>query len=789
MKISTNWLSEYADLTSLSDEKIAHTLTMTGTKTENFQNISKQLEKIVIGKILSIKKHENADNLLVCQIDIKTKTLQIITSAKNIKENAIVPVCLDGATTANGIKIKSSKIRGVKSEGMLCSIAEIGLSKHDFPYADENGIFLIKEPDCKIGQSVCEAFDLNDTIFEFEITSNRPDCLSATGLARELCASFHIPFNFKPPKNFCQLKNDESCFNVEIKSKNCLRYMAKVVENVKVEPSPNWIKKRLKACGVQSINNIVDITNYVMLEFGIPMHAFDVTQLDGKKIVVRQAENGETLETLMHTTVKLNESDLLICDATKPLVVAGIIGGKQSSISLNTQTILFEVACFEPTCIRKTAQKISARTESSARFEKGLNPNCCEQSMNRACELIELLNAGTVLNSTTDIKNFTKKTEPVEFNPTEINKLIGFNLSKGEMVKILNLLDFKIENEKIQVPDHRIDIKNSADVAEEVARIYGYDKIEPIAPNAIIEPETNLNWLFENELKQILTSLGCDEIYTYSFSNLNEMKNVGINLNEHQKKLVEIANPFGEETKFLKNSTIPAILTSLANNFKNKEETAWLFEIGRIYELDENDAPNEPKKLTIGLYGNGCDFFTLKGMIEALLKKLKIENCSFNALKQMPFHDYVGCEISKGKIKFGKFGEIHPKVCENFKLNCKTFVAVLNLETLFKLTKNNVIFKPISKFPKSKFDLTLVCDENLTCGEIESEIKNSIGEILSSCNVFAIYRDKSLGENLKSISFKIVMQSQTHTLTKAEIEENINKLINNLKKIGATLRQ
>lgn len=788
MKISTDWLKEYADLSNITDAELCSKLTMTGTNVETYTNTSERLKNIVIGKIVSIEKHKNADNLSVCQVNIKTKTVQIITSATNIKQNAIIPVCLDGSTTANGIKIKKSKFRGEISDGMMCSLEEIGLSKADFPYADENGIFLIEEPNCEVGQTVCEAFNLADTILELEITSNRPDCLSAVGLAREVCASFKIPFNLKPPKNFCTNKNESGCFEVEVKSKNCLRYMAKVVENVKIGPSPSWMKKRLKACGIKPINNIVDITNYVLLEFGVPMHAFDLNKLSGNKIVVRQAQNNETLETLMHTTAILNENDLVVCDAEKPLVVAGIIGGTDSSISSNTSTILFEVACFDKTCVRKTAQKISARTESSIRFEKGINPNCCEQSMNRACELIEILKAGSVSPKTTDIKNYDIATKTVNLDENKINNLIGFNLSKNEMIEILNSLDFKTENNQIIVPPHRIDIENCADIAEEIARIYGYDKIEPAAQKFEIEPKTNLNWLFENKLRQIFTAFGCDETFSYSFSNIAEIEKTGLNVETELKKAVEIANPFGEETRFLKTSTIPAIMESIAYNFKNKQKAAWLFEIGRTYELTEQNKPLEPKKLTVGLYGNNADFFTLKGMIESMFNYFKIRSHNFKPLKQMPFHDYVACEILSGNTILGKFGEIHPDVCKNFKLNCKVFVAVLNLEPIFNLKSEVVTLKPISKFPQSSFDLTLLCDENLTCGEIEQKIKKSVGNILKSCEIFAIYKNESLGENLKSVSFNITLQSQTHTLEKAEIEKTMNKLIEDLEQIGATLK-
>lgn len=785
MKISTEWLNEYVDIQNISNADLANQLTMTGTKVEGFKNTADSMKDIVIGKIISIEKHKNADSLFVCQVDIKTKTLQIVTRADNIKVGALVPVCLDGGLTANGIKIKKSKLRGEISDGMMCSIAEVGLSKTDVPYAVEDGIFLIEE-NCEIGQNFCDAFNLNETIFDFEITSNRPDCLCAVGLAREICATFNLPLKFKPPKNYCE--NTTLGPHVEIKTKKCLRYMAKKVENVKIGPSPSWLSKRLNSCGVQSINNIVDITNYVMLELGVPMHAFDAAKIENEKIVVRNAQQNETLNTLAHTTAKLDENDVVVCDAKNPLAVAGVIGGENSMVDQTTKTIILEVACFDGASVRKTSQKISARTESSLRFEKNLNPNCCELTMNRACELIESLGAGTITLPTTDVKNFDETKKTMELKPEKINNLIGFNLSEIEMIRILNSLEIKTTDKQILIPPHRIDLENDADIAEEIARIYGYNKIESKPQQSANCVEINKTWQLEQQIRQALVSTGCSEILTYSFTNLQEIEKLGLNIAEEEKKIVEIKNPFGEETRFLKTSTIPAMIKGLALNFKNKQSRTWLFEIGKTYEFDENKNPKELKKVTIGIYDLDSNFFTIKGIVEALMHQLKIENLTFNEIKQMPFHDFAACNVFHKNKNIGVLGQIHPKICSTFKLCRKVFVAVLNFDELLQLVGKEIIFKPVSKFPESQFDLTLICDEKLSCGKIEQTIKNSLNNIFKSCEFLDIWHDKSLGENNKSISFKISIQSNMKTLSGKEIDSATTKLLGDLEKIGATIR-
>ncbi len=786
MKISTEWLNNLVDLNGISNKTLADALIMSGTNVEKIENNSGLLKNIVIGKIISIEKHKNADSLFVCKVDIKTKTIQIITSATNIKVNALIPVCLDGGMTANGLKIKKGKLRGEISEGMMCSIGEVGLSKNDYPYAIIDGIFLIEEP-CEIGQDFCEAFNLNTTTFEFEITSNRPDCLSAIGIANEICAVFERGSKFKTPINYCTQINSNDYFNVEIKTANCLRYMAKVVQNVKIGSSPLWLKKRLQSCDIQSINNVVDVTNYVMMELGVPMHAFDLNKLEGNKIVVRQANSNEQLQTLMHTTVDLNETDLVVCDGNKPVAIAGIIGGTDSSVDENTSNILLEVGCFNEDCIRKTSNRLLIKTQASLRFEKGLNPKCCEQTLNRVCELIEMLQIGTISSTTTDMINFKDENYDVQIklDCDKINSLIGFNLSDEQIIKILDRLNLKTTDGFVKIPPNRVDLKNSADLAEEVARIYGYDKIKSVAVTSKTSVQFNETWAFENKLRNILTSVGCSEIYSYSFSNIIEMNKANLNFN--QSEIVEIANPFGEETRYLKTSTIPAMLNSLIINHKNKQKQAWLFEIGKTYCF-KNGKPLEEKQLTIGLLDSNCNFFTIKGIVNTILTQLKIFDYLVKPVNQMPFHDYAACEIFYNDLKIGILGEVHPTVCENFKFNNKVFIAVLNFEILKKMLKKEIIFKPISKFPESGFDLTFICDNDLSCFELETQIKKSAGEFFKSCSVESVYKDAKLGDNLKSVSFKIILQSHDRTLTKLEIDTAMKNIIENLSKIGANLR-
>lgn len=788
MKLSLKWLKDYVDLTNLTAKEIANRLTMSGSKVETIKKDSEKISKIVVGKVLSVEKHENAEKLVVCKVLVgNEKILQIVTGATNVVKDALVAVCLDGATLFDGTKIKNQKLRGVLSQGMMCSLEELGLKKENFPYGIEDGIFLIEE-DCEIGQDIKTALSLDDTILDFEITSNRPDCLSVVGLARETAATFSIPLKEKKELNFNEMKLEKEKVEVLIETKKCKRYMAALIENVEIKPSPLKIRNRLRVCGIKPINNIVDITNYVMLEYGIPMHAFDADTVENMKIVVRDAKKEEKIKTLDHEEYILDENDVLICDKKNALSIAGIIGGVDCSVSKDTKKIIFEVACFEGKNIRKTSKKLNIRTESAIRFEKGLNPKCCEKSLNRACQLVLEQKIGELKTKIVDAKNYEEKEEFIEFDEKYINSLLGIDLEKKEMEKILISLGFKIEKEKIQVPPFRIDIKEKADIAEEIARIYGYDRIES-KPTLTSSEETGFTdeQNLERKIKNIAISLGLYEIYTFSFISPKLYEKMNFEKEETSKTSIKILNPFGEDTSLMRKFIEPCMMETLSYNFRNKNETASLFEIGKIYRK-EKEKILEEKKLIVGMYGREKSFFTLKGTIETLLKTIGILNFSYKPATEEIYNKFSCCKIMVGDETLGVFGEIKEKICENFKIYAKTYISILDWNSLLLNSNKTIKYEEISKFPASTRDLSFICDENIACGEIEREIKNSMGNILEKIEVFDVYKGEKIDVNKKSISFKIVMRNKEKTLKDEEIDKKIEKTLRNLKKINVTLR-
>lgn len=788
MNLSVKWLKDYVNINNLSIKELTDGLTMSGSKVEGFKKENDKIKKIVVGKIISIEKHPNADKLVVCLIDVgQDEPLQIVTGATNVKENALVPVCLSGAILPNGTKIRSGKLRGVLSQGMMCSLSELDLSKNDFPYAIEDGIFLLEE-DCEIGQDICEAIGLNDTTIEFEITSNRPDCLSVVGLARETAATFNLPFNPPAPKIKGCNGNINDNLTVDIQTPLCSRYMARMVKNVKIKPSPRWIRERLRASGIRPINNIVDITNFVMLEYGHPMHAFDASNVSGNNIVIRNAKNGEAITTLDGIKHTLNDNMIMVCDAEKPIAVAGVMGGKYSGVKENTTSIVLETACFDGASVRKAAKTLNIRTDSSIRFEKGLNPICCENTINRACELIELLGIGEVIGGTIDIQNFDHNPQTIHLDAEWINNFIGINLSTNSMIKILNSLDFEIKNNKIIVPPHRIDIKHKADIAEEIARIYGYNNIPVSTIKGKADGALTKIQKFKQLIDTSLIALGCSEICTYSFMSPKEYDKIELSSDCELRNSIKIQNPLGEDTSTMRTTTFPSILSILSKNYNNRNEKAWLYEIGKVYiPYEENAQPHEIDKITIGTYGN-CDFYTIKGLVEELLNQLNVNDVDFVAAKGMPFHDYRCCEIIKNGKVLGKFGEVHPTVVENYKIGAKTYIAELDFNKIFNVSNQLNTYCGVPKFPASVRDLSFVCDESIESGQIEKVIKNNIGKILERVEVFDVYRGEQIANNQKSISYKLTMRDKEKTLTDEEIDKAIEKTLSVLEKINIKLR-
>ena len=789
MKVCLSWLKDFVDIENLDVKKIADALTMSGTKVEEIKKRSGKISNIVVGKVISIKKHENAEKLVICKVLVgENKTLDIVTGATNVVENSFVPVCLENATIFNGTKIKHQKLRGVLSQGMMCSLAELGLSVENFPYAIEDGIFLIEE-ECEIGQDIKSALFLDDFILEFEITSNRPDCLSVFGIAREIAANFSLPLKKNNYSNLENLKTKNSSLDVKILTPNCSRYMACLVENVEIKPSPLWIRNRLVCSGVKPINNIVDITNYTMLELGVAMHAFDLKKLNGNQIIVKNAQDGEKIKTLDLKEHLLKEQDILICNQEKPLAIAGKIGGEESGVDSSTKSVVFEVACFNGETVRKTSQRLKIKTESAIRFEKNLNPQNCEQTMKRALNLTLCLKAGEVLQQVKDVKNYEEKTNLVELNKEKINSLLGLSLTEKEMISILNSLEFEVENNKIKVPSFRIDIKNTADIAEEIARIYGYFKIPSAMPKTVT---TKTGLFFEQQLERTIKNscvfLGLFEAYSWSIVNPNVYKKAELNKEEILKSSVEIKNPFGEEKSFLRRQLKPFILNSLALNFKNNNETAALFEIGKIYLKNNDNSTQEKKKIAIGIYGDEFNFFSLKGMITKILDAAFVKDFEFKEKTTNFFHPYACCEVLKNGEVLGIFGEVKPTVLENFKINKKAFVAELDFEQILKNSLNLITYKPLSKFPALKRDLCFICDFNLPAGEIEKIIKNNTKDILEKVEIFDVYYKELLEKNKKSISFRLILRGKEKTLTDDFVNSKIKKLLSELEKINVFLR-
>ncbi|MDD7186110.1 MAG: phenylalanine--tRNA ligase subunit beta, partial [Oscillospiraceae bacterium] len=627
MNLSMKWLSDYVKA-DMPIKDYCHALTMSGSKVESFEVEGENIKNVVAGKILSVVPHENSDHLVVCQVEVgKDSPIQIVTGASNVNAGDIVPVALDGSTLPNGVKIKKGKLRGVESNGMLCSLGELGLNKHDFPYAIEDGIFIMQE-ECEIGQDIQSAIGLNDTSVEFEITSNRPDCLSVIGLARETSATFNTLLNVPVP-SFKGVDGDiDSMLKVNIhNTEKCKRYCAGIVKNVKIEPSPRWMRERLRASGVRPINNFVDITNYVMLEYGQPMHAFDLRYVDGAEINVRNAVNGEKITTLDGVERELSDDMLVIADKNKPVAVAGIMGGEYSGIMEDTNTVVFESAYFEPIQVRRTSKKLKLKTDASSRYEKGVDPLISMTCLERAFQLVEELGAGEVVRTVID-KDYTDRTPAsVEFNPEWINNFLGTDIPESDMIEYLERLDFKVENGKVIAPSFRIDIECKADIAEEVARIYGYNNIPSTEFKGVATAELTPEQKFTKKLENITVGLGYYGIATFSFVSPKTLDKIGLPADSKLRNVVKISNPLGEDTSVMRTTTLPSMLEVLATNYNYRNPVAKLYEISKEYiPVDGKELPDEPQRLTLGMYGGDVDFYDIKGTAEKLLESLNIHD-------------------------------------------------------------------------------------------------------------------------------------------------------------------
>ena len=796
MNLSMKWLSDYVTLdTTVKDFCAA--MTMSGSKVEVATEEGSEIKNVVVGKLLSVVPHENSDHLVVCQVDVgQEQPIQIVTGAPNVKAGDIVPVALCGAELPNGVKIKKGKLRGVESNGMLCSLGELGLTVHDFPYAIADGIFLIQE-DCQIGQDIHEAIGLNDTSVEFEITSNRPDCLSVTGLAREAAATYHVPLNLKKPTFQGIDGNIQDALQVEIQNKEkCPRYAAGIVKNVKIAPSPRWMRERLRASGVRPINNLVDITNYVMLEYGQPMHAFDLRYVKDGKIVVRNAAEGETITTLDGVTRTLSPEMLVIADAEKPIAVAGVMGGEYSGIMEDTNTVVFESAYFEPVQVRRTAKKLGMRTDASARYEKGLDPEGCLRTLERAFELVELLGAGEPVRTHIDLNYNEKQRNRIPFDPEWINKFLGTDISREEMCDTMKMLEIEVDGDTCISPSFRIDLERPADLAEEVARIYGYNNIPSTVIKGVANASLTPKQKFRRTLENATVAVGCYGILTYSFISPKYFDKIALPADSSLRKTVVISNPLGEDTSVMRTTTLPSMLETLSLNYKNRNAAVALYEIGKEYLPTAPDKlPEEPDRLTIGMYGDDADFFTLKGMVETILETAGLHDCTYKACgTDAPFdeicalHPGRSAVIYAGETPIGYLGEVHPTVQKNYEIGTRTYVAKLLIDEMQPLAQTEITYQPLPKFPAITRDLSLVCADEVPVGDLQAAMKKAVGNILEQITLFDVYKGEQIAAGMKSVSFSIRMRSHEGTLTDEQADAAMKRVLKTLKEHGATLR-
>ena len=793
MKLNRKWLhEEFVDLSSVSDKEYVEKLTIFGQKVETYERMDAEIKNVVVGKVLSIVRHENSDHMWVCQIDIgQDEPVQIVTGAQNVKEGDLVPAALHNSYLPGGIHITKGKLRGVVSNGMLCSLKELDLTLGDFPYAIEDGIWIIEE-DCKPGDDINTVIGNDDTIVDFEITNNRPDCYSIIGLARESAAAFALPMkHHEPTVKGSDAGSMYEHLDVEVPAEDlCNRYSARMVANVKIGPSPKWMRQRLRANGVRPINNIVDITNYVMLEYGQPMHAFDYRYVSSGKIVVREATDGETLTTLDGNVRDLKPGMLVIADENKPIGLAGIMGGENSEILPDTTTVVFESANFNGTSIRQTALALGMRTESSGKFEKNLDPMMTVPALQRACELVELLGCGDVMDGIVDIVNYVPQPKVVKLEPEKINALLGTNIDKESMVTYLNRLEIPVEGDNILVPSFRPDLNLMADIAEEVGRSFGYNEIPITEFKNSTQGGYSPIMKLESKAGAVCRSLGYSEIITYSFVSPTIFDQIRLPKDSALRNTLKIQNPLGEDTSIMRTTALPSMLDILSRNSAYHNKAAKLYELAKIYLPQETGLPAEPKILVLGTYGAGETFFTLKGELEAIFTGLRIQKATYTAVANNPsYHPGRCAKVTISGVDVGYLGQIHPLVAANYGMDAEVYCAEIDFDKLFALQLPEPTYTPLPKYPAVTRDIAIVCDEATTVGQAQDVITKAGGKLLRSVRLFDIYRGANLGDGKKSLAFSLTLRADDRTLTDDDSEGTISKILAALKdSLGATLR-
>ena len=806
MNSSKSWIKAYVPDLSCTDQEFFDDMTLSGTKTETYTALDKNLEKIVVGQIKTIEQHPDADKLVICQVDIGKETIQIVTGAKNMKEGDKVPVVLDGGRVAGGhdgspnpaegIKIKAGKLRGVPSAGMMCSIEELGSTKDFYPEAPEDGLYIFPE-DTKGGADAVEVLGLHDTVFEFEVTSNRVDCYSILGLAREAAATYKLPFKAPVVKVKEDGKGNVKDFiDVEIKDTDlCSNYCARVATDIKIAPSPEWMQRRLASVGIRPINNLVDITNYVMMEYGQPMHAYDLSTIAGNKIVVKRAKDGETFVTLDGQERKLDSEVLMICDAEKEVGLAGIMGGENSMITDDVKTVLFEAATFNGPNIRKSAKRVGLRTDASGFFEKGLDPANALDAINRACQLINELGCGKVVPGVVQVGLPIKPLKRFALEADKINSLLGTDISKDEMIEILKReeVEYDKKTDEVIIPSFRQDLNQMCDIAEEVARFSGYDKIPTTLPKtSATTGGISFKMRVEKKAREVAQFCGFSQGYTYSFESPKVFDKLLLPEDAKERQAIKISNPLGEDFSVMRTISLNGMLTSLATNYNRRNKDVRLYEMGNIYvakSLPLTELPDERMQLTLGFYGDG-DFYSMKGVIEELLDSVNmLDKVEYdpNAGKSFLHPGRQANVIYDGEV-IGYLGEVHPAVCDNYDIDTRVYVAVIDMPEVVKYAKFDTIYTGIAKFPAVTRDISMVVPKNVLAGDIEKMIRQRGGKKLEELTLFDIYEGSQIKEGFKSMAYSLLFRDKEKTMEDDEINSAMKKILKGLQDLGIELR-
>ena len=805
MNTALSWIKAYVPELECSDQEYTDAMTLSGTKVETFERLDKNLDKIYVGQILSIEKHPDADKLIVCQVDLGEKQLQIVTGAPNVKEGDKVPVVVDGGKVAgghdgsplpkDGIIIKNGKLRGVESFGMMCSIEELGSTREFYPEAPENGIYIFPE-DTEVGSDAIEVLGLRDTVFEYEVTSNRVDCYSVLGIAREAAATFEKPFLAPVVEVKENGEKVEDYISVEVVDQDlCSRYCARVCTNIKIGPSPKWMQRRLAASGIRPINNLVDITNYVMEEYGQPMHAFDLDTIEERKIIVKRAKDGDEFETLDGQVRKLDSEMLMICDGKKQIGIAGIMGGENSKITDSVKTVVFESATFHGANIRKSAKRLGLRTDASGKFEKGLDPRNARAAIDRACQLIQELGCGEVVSGVVDVCAPLKELNRIKFDEKRINDLLGTDISKETMMEIFERLELTYEEStgELIIPSFRQDLEGIADIAEEVARFYGYDKIPMTLPSG--EATTGklpFKLRLEEKARDIAEFCGFSQGMCYSFESPKVFDKLMLEENDPLRNAIVIANPLGEDFSIMRTIPLNGILTSLATNYNRRNKDVRLYELGNVYlpkSLPLTELPDERMQFTLGFYGEG-DFFTMKGVIEEYFDTLGLtKKVNYDPKAGKVFlHPGRQANIIYEGVVLGYLGEVHPEVLDHYDIGTKVYVAVLDMPNVEPFATFNRKFEGIAKYPAVSRDISMVVPKDILVGQIEEVIAQRGGKILESYQLFDVYEGSQIKEGFKSVAYSITFRAKDRTLEEADVSSAMKKILNGLESMGIELR-